>query len=229
MTEAQLKELLQDLATEAPPSSTIRTDQLHQRIGRRRKHRTIGAGAATLSAAVATAAAVVGLQWFGSGPDSTAPASDGDGNRGYVRIAGGNCGGRISEAGEPWLRVAGHFPAKVWLPAEYRYPRDRWVNGTVTYTNVSERARHVSPGNWVPSVAVRDGIVVAVFTGSESLEGNSFPLWPGQTSRPIRTGVTVKDCRHQSTLKPGNYEWYVEVPGSKGVWSGPWKFELTFY
>lgn len=230
MTEPRLKTLLDDLAAEAPPGRSIRTKPLREQIRRRRSRRTIATGAAVLSAvAVVSGGAVVGAQWINQ------PAADDSQHRFVI----GACGERVVDAGE----LTGPLLLSADFPTEVRLPGPGVLEGTVTFTNVGDRAFDGGRGRYPDTFLAKDGVVVA---GPLEIRAIGIPmsLTPGQ-SDTLTAYVSLQRCpRGPSTpweqrvanLEPGTYELYAHesvVPeGHRGpedfieVYGGPWEITL---
>lgn len=229
MTEPRLKSLLEDLAAEAPPGRSIRTQPLLKQIRRRRARRKVTTGAATLSAvAVVLGGAVVTMQWINQ------PAAE-DRQRKFVI----ECGERIRDAGELTgpLRMSAGFPAEVSLPDT------GLLEGTVTFTNVSDKPVDGIRGMYPAMYLVKDGMVVTDPVWNRAV-GISMNLEPGEHDT-VKAYVSLQRCpstdgipwqERVADLEPGRYEMYAQetyIPeGHQSradfihVYGGPWRITL---
>jgi hypothetical protein len=230
MTEPGLKTLLDDLAAEAPPGRSIRTEPLREQIRRRRARRTATTGAAVLSAvAVVFGGAGLVMQWINQ------PAAE-DRQRKFVI---GECGERVRDAGE----LTGPLRMSTGFPAEVRLPDTGLLEGTVTFTNVSDTPVDGIRGMYPATYLVKDGIVVTDAVPSRSV-GISMNLQPGEQDT-VKAYVSLQRCpstesipwhERAADLEPGTYEIYAQetyIPeGHQSradfihVYGGPWEITL---
>lgn len=204
MTEQSVHDALQDLADEAPTFRAIPTATVVKHINRSRTRRAALMGGTTLAVVAAiVGTVVVGIRWFDGSPAPDKPSAP-------QRYVGGGCGERLEAVGEliTPLHVTLAFPKEVNLAD------GALLNGTATFTNVSDERVKVLHGFQVVGQLTRSGYVANTNVPQRAV-GILLDLKPGE-SDTVDALVSLQRCdiRHaeipwkdrKADLPPGVYQ-----------------------
>ncbi|WP_020386628.1 hypothetical protein [Kribbella catacumbae] len=234
MSSGDLKNLLQDLATEGSTGVELDEQQLVPRIRTRRRRRAGLVAAVSASTAVMLAAGAFVVLPGGEREQPPVATPTVTATAGWINAF--SCGGTFSAplTGDPSLR----FDVK---PQEAtRDAQGIAAMFALQMTNTTGKPLELFGTPNAPRVVVvKDGVVVAEPLG-ETLPGHHWKFGPGQTVT-LQVAMAIRRCERTAVpgstqLEPGNYQIYATKTFSHSgdgssrtdvvVAGGPWTIQL---